>query len=153
MGQTAKRVVAAAMVLGLALACGGDSGGGTPNPAPSPPSNEAVLTIQNMAFSPANLAVRPGQTVRVRNLDAMTHSVTSQTQPNTFRPGAVNGVSFDTGNFTGERTFVLSASATAGMVISYFCMTHPGTMANTGAITVQAPNDPNPVPPEPPPGY
>ena len=149
------RAVAVTMVLGLAAACGGGYGGTTPNPAPNPPSNsgEALITIQNLTFTPANLGVRPGQTVRVRNLDAMTHSVTSQSQPNTFRPGAVDGISFDTGNFTGERTFVMPATAAAGTIIPYFCTTHPGTMANTGVITVRAPNDTTPVPVEPPPGY
>ncbi|HET9451510.1 MAG TPA: hypothetical protein VFO83_11530, partial [Aggregicoccus sp.] len=94
-------LLAAGLLLG---ACGGDDGDGDgePSPAPGAPA-EAILTIQNLTFSPANLAVRPGQTVRVRNLDAVTHSVTSQSAPNTFTPGAVAGVSFDTGNFTGER--------------------------------------------------
>ncbi|MBF5042973.1 hypothetical protein FGE12_11290 [Aggregicoccus sp. 17bor-14] len=134
-------------------ACGGSSyGGGNPSPSPSNP-NEAVLTIQNMAFSPANLAVVPGQTVRVRNLDAMAHSVTSQSAPNQFRPGAVNGISFDTGAFTGERTFVIPTSAAVGTLVPYFCTVHPGTMANTGVITVRAAGDTTPPPTDPPPGY
>jgi plastocyanin len=150
MGGLVALAATAALLLG---ACGGDDDdGGDPSPAPGAPS-EAVLTIQNLTFSPANLAVRPGQTVRVRNLDAMTHSVTSQSEPNTFVPGAVAGVSFDTGNFTGETTFVLDANAPAGTLISYFCRTHPGAMANTGVITVRAAGDSTPVPTEPPPGY
>ena len=144
-------LVAAALVLG---ACGGDDDGddGDPSPAPDAPA-EAVLTIQNLTFSPANLAVRPGQTVRVRNLDNMTHSVTSQSAPNTFTPGAVAGISFDTGNFTGESTFVIPASAVAGTLVPYYCRTHPGSMANTGVITVRAAGDDTPVPTDPPPGY
>lgn len=152
-GTAVGRFVALVAAGLLIAACGGDDDDdGGPSPAPSPPS-EAVLTIQNLTFSPANLAVRPGQTVRVRNLDAMTHSVTSQTEPNTFVPGAVAGVSFDTGNFTGETTFVLSPSAPVGTLISYFCRTHPGSMANTGVITVRASGDNTPVPDDPPPGY
>jgi plastocyanin len=155
MGRTAGAAAAVVVMvaLGLAAACGGDGDGGTPSPAPSPPSGEAVLTIQNFTFTPANLAVRPGQTVRVRNLDAMAHSVTSQSEPNTFRPGAVAGISFDTGAFNGERTFVMPTTAAAGTLIPYFCTVHPGGMANTGVITVRAAGDTNPVPPEPPPGY
>ena len=144
-------LVAAGLLLG---SCGGDDDdGGDPSPAPGAPA-EAVITIQNMAFSPANLAVRPGQTVRVRNLDAMEHSVTSQAAPNTFTPGAVAGISFDTGNFgAGERTFVIPANAPVGTLVSYFCRVHPGSMANTALITVRAAGDSSPTPTDPPPGY
>ena len=145
-------------VLGLLLlaACSGgdDDGGGGPSPSPAPsPPGEAVLTIQNFAYSPANLGVTPGQTVRVRNLDTMAHSVTSQSAPGQFTPGAVAGVSFDTGAFTGERTFVIPASAPPGTLIPYYCIPHPGQMANTGVITVRAAGDSTPVPEDPPPGY
>ena len=147
-------LVAAGLLLAACSGGGDDDGGnGDPNPAPTPPT-EAVITIQNLAFSPANLAVRPGQTVRVRNLDAMEHSVTSQSNPGDFTPGAVGGVSFDTGNFgTGERTFVIPSSAAVGTLISYFCRTHPGSMANTAVLTVRAAGDNSPVPDDPPPGY
>lgn len=140
--------------LGLLLLLAGCSGGdgGGPDEAPGAPT-EVVLTIQNLTFSPANLGVRPGQTVRVRNLDAMTHSVTSQSAPGQFTPGSVSGISFDTGVFTGERTFALPSSAPVGTRISYYCRTHPGSMANTALITVVAANDNTPVPEDPPPGY
>jgi plastocyanin len=155
-GTTVSRwvvLLAAGLLLGACGGDGDDGGDGDPSPAPDAPT-EALLTIQNMAFSPANLAVRPGQTVRVRNLDAMEHSVTSQSAPNTFTPGAVAGVSFDTGIFgRGDRTFVIPASAPVGTLISYFCRVHPGTMANTGVLTVRAAGDSSPVPPDPPPGY
>jgi plastocyanin len=156
--RTTRLEVAAvsALMMLLLAACGGGGSTGSPNPSPSPApgaSGEAVLTIQNMAFSPANLAVTPGQTVRVRNLDAMTHSVTSQSAPNTFQPGAVAGISFDTGAFTGERTFVIPSSAAVGTLVPYYCITHPGAMANTGVLTVRAADDETPAPTEPPIGY
>ena len=157
MGRTGRR--GWVLVLGLLLvACsssddGGD-GDGNPNPSPAPNPNEAVLTIQNFTFSPANLAVNPGQTVRVRNQDgSMGHSVTSQSAPRTFTPGGVAGVSFNTGIFTGEATFTIPGNAPAGTIIPYYCIPHTSQMRNTGVITVRASGDPTPVPTDPPPGY
>jgi hypothetical protein len=55
----------------------------------------------------------------------------------------VAGVSFDTGPFTGTRTFTLPGAAPAGTVVPYFCTVHLGTMATpNGTITV----DPAAVP-------
>lgn len=93
-------------VVATMVACGGgssDGGGGgsstdgTPPTAPTGtptvnPSGSKVITIQGMAFSPLRLEVAPGATVTVRNLDDMVHSVTSESAPGTFRPGAANGV-------------------------------------------------------------
>jgi plastocyanin len=152
MATTVTRALGLLLLLAACSSDGDGGGDGDPNDAPGAPT-EAVLTIQNLTFSPANLGVRPGQTVRVRNLDAMTHSVTSQSAPNQFTPGAVAGVSFDTGNFTGEQTFVIPASAAVGTLVPYYCRTHPGSMANTGVLTVRAASDSTPTPVDPPPGY
>jgi len=97
-----------------------------------------TVTIANFAFSPANLSVPAGATVTVTNLDGESHTVTSESAPGTFTPGAVNGVSFDTGPIPpgGTATFTIPANAPPGTVIPYFCTLHLQTMANTGLITV-----------------
>lgn len=129
------------LMLGVLLgACSSDStppgdggGGGDGNDA----GVEAVITIEDFTFIPDNLQVMPGTTVRVINRDAAPHSVTSESTEGSFTPGAVNGVSFDTGSFNGERTFTVPASAPSGTVVPYFCTVHLGGMRNTGHITVQ----------------
>jgi plastocyanin len=138
-------------LLAALIACGGggsssgSSTGGTPVPAPGTttpsanPTAQNEITIKGMAFSPLKLEVAPGATVTVRNLDSMPHSVTSESTAGAFRPGAANGVSFDTGAFTGERTFTIPANAPVGATIPYYCSVHLGTMATpNGEIVVTA---------------
>ncbi len=138
-----------ALLLAAALgACGGGSSDGgestTPEGTPggTPTANPAasyVITIQAMAFSPLRLAVPPGATVTVRNLDGEVHSVTSQSTPNAFRPGAASGVSFDTGLFTGVRSFTIPSNAQIGATIPYYCSSHLQTMATpNGEIAIVA---------------
>jgi plastocyanin len=93
-----------------------------------------------MAFSPLDLHVPAGATVTVVNQDGIQHSVTSEASQNAFTKGAVGGVSFDTGPFTGTQMFTIPANAPTGTVIPYFCTIHLATMATpNGAITI----DPN----------
>lgn len=122
--------------LGLAVAaCGSSSSSSSPAPAPQGPG--FFITISNLSYSPLNLHVPPGATVTVLNQDGMPHSVTSEATQNAFTPGSVSGVSFDTGPFTGTKTFSIPAAATGGTVIPYYCTVHRGTMATpNGAITV-----------------
>jgi plastocyanin len=138
----------ALLAVALAACGGGSSNGGesttpagTPGgtPAANPPSSSNVITIQGMAFSPLRLEVTPGATVTVRNLDAEVHSVTSQSTRGAFRPGAANGVSFDTGIFTGERTFTIPSNAQVGTTVPYFCSSHLQTMVTpNGEIAIVA---------------
>ena len=96
-----------------------------------------TITIQNFAYSPSNLDVPPGATVTVVNRDTAPHSVTSESAVGNFTPGAVNGVSFDTGNFgAGTRTFAISPSAPSGTVVPYYCAVHLSTMPQ-GTVTIQ----------------
>lgn len=141
------RAVGVALVAWLGVvACGGGDGGGnggpTPSPTPTPTpdagTQQAVITIQNFRFSPDNLEVAPGATVTVTNMDSAEHSVTSQAKEGDFTKGAVNGVSFDTGEFaSGSRTFTIPANAPSGTVVPYFCTEHKSGMANTGRITIR----------------
>jgi plastocyanin len=121
--------LAALAALMVGCSCG-DSG--------SSKSNPNTITIQSFAYSPANLSVKPGTTITVVNRDSDQHSVTSTTSDTSFTPGAVKGVSFDTGSFNGTTTFTLSASAPPGTVVSYFCVSH-GSMMGHGTITVVSP--------------
>ncbi len=138
-------------LLAALVACGGGSSSsgsstGTTTPPATPgatpaanPTSQNEITIKGMAFSPLKLEVAPGATVTVRNLDGMPHSVTSESTAGAFRPGAASGVSFDTGQFTGERTFTIPANAPLGATIPYYCSVHLGTMATpNGEIVVTA---------------
>jgi plastocyanin len=122
-----------AALTGAALACGGSDGA-----APAAQAAQGfVITISGMSFSPLDLHVPPGATVTVVNLDAEVHSVTSAASPSTFVAGAVNGVSFDTGLFTGTATFVVPTAAPDGTVIPYFCRSHLAAMGTpNGTLTV-----------------
>jgi plastocyanin len=112
-------------------------GGGVTTSSGGAPAAAATITIQNNAFSPLNLTVAAGATVTVMNMDTVQHSVTSETAKGNFQPGAVNGVSFDTGNFTaGTQTFTITASATAGTVVPYYCRVHTSSMTE-GTLTIQ----------------
>ena len=132
---------AASLAAALALAAGcGSSSSSSPAPAPTPTDSGFFITISGYAFSPANLHVPPGGTVTVVNLDATTHSVTSESAPNAFTPGSFNGVQFNTGAFTGTKTFVIPSSAASGTAIPYYCIPHTSMMVPAnGTITV----DPN----------
>jgi plastocyanin len=124
----------------VAAACGSSS---SPAPAPAPQGPGFFITISNLAFSPADLRVPPGATVTVLNGDGMPHSVTSEAHANDFTPGAVGGISFDTGAFTGTKTFTIPSGAAANTVVPYYCTVHKGTMATPNAsLTI----DPSAVP-------
>ena len=125
----------------FAAACGGadhSSGGATTPPNGGVVTPSYVVTISNMAYSPLNLAVPPGATVTVVNADSMLHSVTSESAPAAFTPGAVAGISFDTGEFSsGSKSFTIPSSAADGTVIPYYCTFHLSTMRTpNGTITV-----------------
>lgn len=98
-----------------------------------------VITIQDFGYSPENLVVPAGGTVTVKNEDTVPHTVTSQAKVADYTPGAVSGVSFDTGNIAAGTTvtFKIAAVATSGTVVPYYCTLHKAGMKNGGAITVQ----------------
>jgi plastocyanin len=133
------------------LACGGSSYDDGGDPAPQEQASGFQIVISGMTFSPAQLEVSPGATVTIQNRDSTPHSVTSQAAPNAFTKGGVAGVSFDTGAFTGTRTFVIPSSAAVGTVIPYYCTTHLGTMVTPNGSIVIAAAPSNPDPPDAPP--
>lgn len=124
----------------LAAGCGSDE-----EAAAQPPG--FYISIAGMSFAPLDLAVPPGATVTVVNRDAVAHSVTSQATPGAFTPGAVAGISFDTGAFTGTATFTVPSDAAEGTVVPYYCSTHLGTMVTpNGTVTISATAQPGPYP-------
>ena len=138
-----RRVILAALGLAAASGCGGSSNTASTSSA-LPPGYYIVIT--NMAYSPLNLAVPAGSTVTVVNRDvAMPHSVTQQVAQATFTPGAPSGTPFDTGLFTGTRTFVVPTGLPTGTVLHYYCASHGSTMATpNGTITIDALASPSP---------
>ncbi len=130
------------LVTSIAASCGNSS-----SAAPATPTTGFFITISNLSFSPLNLRAPPGATVTVINADATVHSVTSEASLNDFTPGSVGGVSFDTGAFTGTKTFTLPSTAPNGTVIPFFCTVHKGTM-NTpnGSVTIDSSAQPTSPP-------
>jgi plastocyanin len=130
----------------LLASCGGSSSGGGGGTV-SGGAPGFYITIQGMAFSPLELSVPPGGTVTVVNRDAMAHTVTSEAAAGSFSPGGVAGVQFDTGQFTGTRTFTIPANAPSGTVVPYYCGVHTSTMVTpTGTIKVDDTAQPGPAP-------
>ena len=105
----------------VGLACSSDDKGTNSNP-PDETAEHHMVNIQNLAFSPADLAISVGDTVTWTNNDAAAHTSTA-TAGSTFNSGTLNqGESF---------TFVFNSAGT----ISYICNFHPATMS--GSIVVQ----------------
>ncbi|MBS1108526.1 MAG: blue (type 1) copper domain [Anaeromyxobacteraceae bacterium] len=135
MSILSKLRVAAVVAAGvLASACGGSSA----SSSSLPPGY--YIVISNMSFAPLNLAAPSGATVTVINRDSMTHSVTQQAAAAAFTLGAPSGTTpFDTGLFTGTRTFTLPAGLADGTVLHYYCSNHTSTMLTpNGTITIAA---------------
>jgi len=86
-------VVAAVLAAVLVAAgCGSTSSATTTSPSPAAPGasasagaanggSTASVTIQNFAFSPSTLSIKPGTTVTWTNKDSVPHDVTSTNGP------------------------------------------------------------------------
>jgi plastocyanin len=125
----------------VALSCavlGACGSSGSSSPASPQQGSGFFITIKNMAFSPVDLRVPPGATVTVVNQDGSTqHSVTSEAAANDFTPGGVSSITFDTGAFTGTKTFTIPPTAATSTVVPYYCTVHKGTMTTpNGSITI-----------------
>jgi plastocyanin len=108
----------------LALAgCGGgdSSGDGGSSPAPASSGNTVTIDMKNIQFSPKDVTVKAGQTVKWVNQDTVDHDVKAD-----------SGASFKSDLFGKGESFEWKADK-AGTV-SYVCTVHPGM---TGKLTVQ----------------
>lgn len=138
---------AAAVLLASCGTSGGSDGGGGGGGGVTGGSTGFFITIHGMAFSPLQLAVPPGATVTVVNQDGIPHSVTSEATNDAVTPGAVNGVQFDTGQFTTQQTFTIPANAPQGAVVPYYCTVHRSAMATpNGSIRIDSSAQPGPAP-------
>ena len=90
------------------------------NPGSGTTTGTTTINIQSMAFSPSNLSVTAGTTVKWTNNDGMTHTVTSN-----------DGASFDSGNLGAGSSF--SHTFSAAGTFPYHCTIHSSM---TGTITV-----------------
>ena len=93
-------------------ACGGGSG---PTGSPGP----GIVLIKNFAFSPSHLAVAPGTTITVKNVDTSTHTLTA------------NDGSFDTGSIAPGHSATFRAPKAGNY--SFHCAFH---QFMTGTLTV-----------------
>lgn len=90
----------------LAAACGGSDDGGS---SPAAGAGARTVTISNFEFSPATLELKVGDTVTVENKDPTDHTLTARDK------------SFDTGTFSGTKTFTVTRAGT----FEYVCEIHP----------------------------
>ncbi len=117
----------------IAIACGLLSTGCT---APTPPPPQVGVTdvdMRNIAFSPNEVTIQQGETVRWTNLETfIPHTVTSG------NPGDADaGALFDSGNMASGDSFSHQFDQ-AGTFI-YFCEIHPGIMVNAKVIVLPPP--------------
>ncbi len=87
------------------------------------------VAIQNFVFSPKDLTIKAGDTVRWTQKDAITHTTTSG--PN----GVADGI-WDSGSMTLSANTVFSFTFTNAGTFPYFCRPHKSSMR--GTITVEA---------------
>ena len=98
----------------LLASCGGDgdeSRGGKATTSGAPPAKVTTIVIRDSKFEPATLTARVGDTITVKNDDAMAHTATAQDR------------SFDTGPLKpGQSTTIrLTREGTT----KYECAVHP----------------------------
>ena len=129
-----KRIIhGCAVVLVAALAgCGGGSGGGGGDPPPTPtgPNNPSppatgVVTVRLTAglnFSPAEVVIAPGATIRWVNEAAMTHTITPD---DLNQSGAWASRTVTAAGETFEQTFQAVGD------YPYHCNPHAGSMRGT----------------------
>jgi plastocyanin len=120
-----RAITIAAACLALALtACGGgdnskgSSGGSSSTPAAS--GNTVTIAMKNIQFSPKDVTVKVGQTVKWVNQDTVDHNVTAN-----------SGASFKSDLFGNGASYEWKADK-AGTV-QYECTVHPGM---EGTLTV-----------------
>ncbi|MDX3763826.1 cupredoxin domain-containing protein [Streptomyces mirabilis] len=125
-GHTAAALASACTLLALA-GCSNGGNGNNPATTSAPPAASSTgpaaarIVIENFAFTPANLRVRPGTKITVVNRDSVTHTVT-----------ATGDKKFDTGSIAGDATATFTAPSAPGGY-SYICTIHPNMK---GTLTV-----------------
>jgi plastocyanin len=126
--QRAVAIVGACALIASLSACGSSSTANGPNygtapvvPAPQTPAGthaSKIVRMSSLAFIPATVHVRVGQTIEWTNQDNVVHNVTSN-----------DGLTIQSGNFGPGHTFEFTPKQTGS--ISYYCTIHPTTMQAT----------------------
>ena len=80
-------------------------------PAPLPGGTSPVITMYNMAFSPASVTVTKGTVVKWQNSDNYAHTVNSN-----------DGTTFSSGTIEGGGSF--SYTTTVAGTFNYHCLIH-----------------------------
>ena len=131
----AKRILGTLALAALLASCGGGGGSSTPTSPGTPGSQVIVVQIKDDQFSPKDVTINPGDTVRwVMAGTHQGHTVTAT--DGSFDSGMVfnqSGASF-------QRTF-----SVAGQTVEYQCKTHYNCCGMAGAIKVGS-NAPDPHP-------
>jgi plastocyanin len=114
----------AAVLAATLVACGGGGdGGGITDPPPTPgPQVVTIHLTSGLAFSPADVTIAPGTTVRWVNDAAMTHTITPD---NPAQAGAWPSTTVSEAGAVYEKVF----SATGDY--AYHCNPHSGVMRGT----------------------
>ena len=126
--QRAVAIIGACAVVGSLSACGSSSNASGPNfgTAPvvvapqTPPGTHPskIVAMRSLAFIPATVHVRVGQTIEWTNQDNVIHNVTSN-----------DGLTIQSGNFGPGHKFEFTPKQTGS--ITYYCTIHPTTMQAT----------------------
>lgn len=117
----------ASALIGIGLPGAGCPGGGEP-PPPGPGVTD--VRMQNLAFSPATVTIKAGESVRWTNYDFVLHTATSG------NPGDADaGSIFDTGNVPLGQSRTVQFNETGDFV--YFCRHHPTTMRGARVIVTE----------------
>lgn len=112
------------------LGCGGGDGGTT---APTLPSAAATVEMRNIAFSPANISIDKGESVRWINRDSADHQL-GQLE------GPVSGV-IESGVIGFRTQGSVSIRFNEAGVYRYRCQLHPTVMFGTVAVSAPPPRD------------
>jgi plastocyanin len=97
--------------------------GATCTPATTPPPETGItdVTMHNLAFSPSQVTIKKGESVRWTNQDFVLHTATSG------NPGDSDaGSTFDTGDIANGKSVTIQFNDTGEF--TYFCRRHPTIM-------------------------
>lgn len=113
------------------VACGGGGGDGGESPtAPPPPNDSGAVTVNvdDFSFTPRQLTIQPGQTVRwVMRGNDPTHTVSA------LDGEFDSGFAFEDSGDSFEHTFT---AADDGMTFEYSCVSHTGCCDMKGSVRV-----------------
>jgi hypothetical protein len=137
------RSIALASLVALLAACGGSSENTPPNLGT--PGYYLVISGGAGGASFASIAAPQGATITIVNTDTKAHQIVSEATAGAFTPGSPASAPFDSGPFTGVRTFQLKTVAGTtipipeGTALPFYCAIHTTTEATpNGTITVRS---------------